>query len=200
LKNLLPSPRKVSKVEHHSTLPYADLPAFMAELRELDGIAARALEFLILTAARSGEVLGATWSEMDLEGRVWAIPSGRMKAGREHRVPLSEPAVAILARLERKGIKLFPISAVTLRQVLKRMCRGELTVHGLHATFSTWAAENAFPRELVEMALAHTVGDAVERAYQRSDLLVRGRALAEAWGRYCDGSAPGEVIQLRAQG
>lgn len=186
LDHVLPSKGKVRKVEHHPALPYPELPAFLAELRGRAGLAARALEFAILTAARTGEVLGATWPEIDLEARVWAIPGSRMKGKREHRVPLSEPAAAILAGLERKGEKVFPITGAAVKK-LRQSLRPGVTTHGFRASFSTWGAESGIDRDLVEMALSHTVGTAVERAYQRSDMFERRRGLADAWGRYCGG-------------
>jgi integrase len=195
LENLLPRRSKVQRVRHHPAMPYSELAAFMAELRDQEGIAARALEFAILTAARTGEVSGATWSEIDLEGRLWTIPAERMKGGREHRVPLSEPALAILRAMAevRTGDHIFPgvrgrrpMSSAALLTTLQRTGRGDLTVHGFRATFSTWAIEQTnFPTEAREMALGHTVGSAVERAYQRSDLFERRRQLAEAWSNFC---------------
>ena len=183
-------------------MPYSELAAFMAELREQEGIAARALEFAILTAARTVEVSGATWSEIDLEGRLWTIPAERMKGGREHRVPLSEPALAILRAMAevRTGDHVFPgvrvrrpMSSAALLTTLQRTGRGDFTVHGFRSTFSTWVIEQTnFPTEAREMALAHTVGTAVERAYQRSDLFEKRRQLAEAWADYCSPRPAGD--------
>jgi len=198
LENLLPKRSKVARIKHHAALPYAELPAFMAELREQDGIAARALEFVILSAARTGEVIGATWTEIDMEARLWIVPAERMKAGREHRVPLSEAALAILRPLAEvnMGEHVFPgaragrpLSQMAMLMLLRRMGRGDLTVHGFRSAFSDWCAERtAFPSEVREMALAHVVGDKVEAAYRRGDLFEKRRQLAEAWVRYC--SAP----------
>jgi integrase len=194
LEKLLPARRKMAAVEHHAALPYAELPAFMADLRQREGVAARALEFAVLTAARTGEVLGGRWSEIDLEGRLWTVPAGRMKkAWREHRVPLSEPALTILTGLDRMGDLVFPgqrrgrpLSDMALLMLLRRMGRGDLTAHGFRSTFSDWCAEEtSFPSEVREMALAHTVGDKVEAAYRRGDLFEKRRQLAEAWARYC---------------
>lgn len=195
LENLLPRRSKVARVEHHAALPYGEIGAFMAALRHQEGIAARALEFAILTAARTGEVLGATWAEIDLDARLWTIPPERMKAGREHRVPLSEPAVAILRAMAeaRQGEHVFPgarggrpLSGMAMAMLLRRMGRGDLTVHGFRSSFSDWAAEQTnFPAEVREMALAHVVGDKVEAAYRRGDLFAKRRQLAEAWARYC---------------
>jgi integrase len=189
----------VARVEHHAALPYFELPAFMSDLRGRDGLAARALEVAILTAARIGEVIGATWSEIDLEGRVWVVPASRMKAGREHRVPLSEAAARLLAGLERKGARVFPIINMAMLMLLRRMKRGDLTAHGFHSTLSDWAAEQTnTPTEVREMALAHAVGDKVEAAYPRGDLFAKRRQLAEAWAAYCDGSEDENVVRLRA--
>jgi integrase len=195
LENLLPKKSKVWRVEHHAALPYTEIGAFMAELREQDGTAARALEFAILTAARTGEVIGATWSEIDLEGHLWTIPAVRMKAGKEHRVPLSDAALAVLRAMGevQTGEFVFPgnrakqpLSQMAMLMLLRRMGRDGLTVHGFRSAFSDWCAEQtAFPSEVREMALAHTVGDKVEAAYRRGDLFEKRRQLAEAWARYC---------------
>ena len=185
LENLLPARGKVRNTAHHAALPYADLPAFMAELRKQPGIAARELEFLILTACRSGEVHKATWSEIDCGARLWAIPAQRMKAGREHRVPLSGAALALLGQLDRDRPLLFPIGERAMAVLLGRMDRRDLTVHGFRSTFSDWCAEQTnFPSEVPEMALAHAVGDKVEAAYRRGDLFEKRRQLAEAWSQY----------------
>jgi integrase len=188
LENLLPRRSKVRRVEHHAALPYAELPEFMAELRLKNGAAPRALEFAILTAARTGEVIGATWAEIDLEAGLWTVPAGRMKAGREHRVPLSASAFAILPPLyeARTGDKVFPISNMAMLMLLRRMGRADLTAHGFRSTFSDWCAEQtSFPSEVREMALAHVVGDKVEAAYRRGDLFEKRRQLAEAWAAFC---------------
>jgi len=192
----------VRRVEHHAALPYGDIAAFMAELRRQEGVAARALEFAILTAARTGEVIGATWAEFDLPGRLWTVPAARMKAGREHRVPLSDAALAILAALPKggPGARVFPLSQMALLMLLRRMGRGELTVHGFRSTFRDWAAERtAFPAEVAEMALAHTVGDKVEAAYRRGDLFEKRRQLAAAWATFCAAppSAAAGFVPLR---
>jgi integrase len=191
LENLLPARSKVAAVEHHAALPYAELPVFMADLRQQEGVAARALEFAILTAGRTGEVIGARWSEIDLQARVWVVPGERMKAGKEHRVPLSGPAVAILEGMG--GIRhddyVFPggkagrpLSNMALLMLLRRMGRGDLTAHGFRSTLSDWCAEKTdFPSEVREMALAHAVSDKVEAAYRRGDLFEKRRLLADAW-------------------
>jgi integrase len=187
LDHLLPARGKVAPVEHHAALPYHDLPAFMAALRQPGGLAARALEFTVLTAARTGEVIGATWPEIDFQGRLWTIPANRMKAGREHRVPLTDAALAVLGQLRRDRQRLFPVSNMAMAMVLRRMDRTELTVHGFRSTFSDWCAEQTnTPSEVREMALAHIVGDKVEAAYRRGDMFAKRRQLAEAWARYCE--------------
>jgi integrase len=197
LEHALPAKRKVRRVAHHAALPYPEIAGFMATLHQQAGMAARALEFAILTAARTGEVTGAPWQEIDAEARLWTIPAERMKGGREHRVPLSEPALMILAGLPRKGSRIFPIADRAMLDLLNRQRPG-LTVHGFRSTFSDWCAEQtSFPSEVREMALAHSVGSAVEAAYRRGDLFEKRQALAEAWGRFCSGSPEGKVVQLR---
>ncbi|WP_270937193.1 tyrosine-type recombinase/integrase [Falsiroseomonas oryzae] len=215
LEATLPKPGKIAKVEHHAALPWAEAGAFMVALRQREGVAARALEFGILTAARSGEVRGARWSEIDLARGVWVVPGDRMKAGREHRVPLSAAAVAILRTMadlrdaEAPDPLVFPglrqgkpLSENTLNEVLKRMKRPDLTVHGFRSTFRDWAAERSqFPRELAEKALAHVLGDATEAAYQRGDMFEKRRRMMDAWAEFCARAAkPAEVVPLRAAG
>lgn len=194
LEHELPARNKVQKVEHHAALPYAEMSSFMAELRLKEGVSARALEFAILTAARSGEVRGAKWSEIDLRARIWTIPGERMKAGREHRVPLAEEVIALLANLPREDgldhVFLAPrggqLSDMALTAVLRRMGRGALTQHGFRSTFRDWAGETtSYPREVCEHALAHRLADGVEAAYQRGDLLVKRAALMSDWAKYC---------------
>jgi integrase len=197
LEHALPAKRKVRSVKHLAAVPYADLPAFMSELHQQPGMAACALEFAILTAARTGEVIGSTWPEIDAAARLWTIPANRMKAGREHRVPLSEPALMILAGLERAGSRIFPITDRAMRKLLKRQRPG-ITVHGFRSTFKDWATEQTtFRTEAIELALAHAVGNAVEAAYRRGDLFEKRRQLAEAWGTYCAGNRVDKVVQLR---
>lgn len=192
----LPKPEKVSKVEHHAAVPIDEAGAFMARLRTAEGTGARALEFAILTAARSGEVRGAKWSEIDLETGVWTVPGERMKAGREHRVPLSRPALDLLAALPRAaGIDLlFPaprggvLSDMTLTAVMRRM-GVEAVPHGFRSTFRDWAAERtAYPRDAAEMALAHTIGDKVEAAYRRGDLFDKRRRMMDDWATFLEGA------------
>ena len=204
LEGALPNRAGKRLVEHLPALPYREIAAFIAALRERNERTALALEFTILTAARSGETLGATWDEIDLQNKVWKIPAARMKGGREHRVPLSPPALAVLERTlaVRDGEFAFtgpsgqPLSRMT--PLLKRMARDDLTVHGFRSTFRDWAADRtSFPREVVEMALAHRVGTEVELAYRRSDLFERRRRLMDAWAEYCSRSIGGELVPLR---
>jgi integrase len=191
LDSQLTAPGKVSRVEHHAALPVDEIGAFMVELRKAEGQGARALEFAILTAARSGEVRGCTWAELDLKNRLWTIPAQRMKGReKEHRVPLSAPAIALLRAQPRiKGNDLVfisptggPLSDMTLGAVLKRMGLNA-TAHGTaRSTFRDWCSEKTnVPREVAEMALAHSLGSAVEAAYLRSDLFDKRRALMDAW-------------------
>jgi integrase len=194
LENLLPKKSKVRRVEHHAALPYAELGTFMTELRQQNGIAARALEFTILTAARTGEAIGARWDEINVADRLWTISATRMKAGKEHRVPLSDRALAILEEMWaiRPGEFVFPggrggqaISNMAMTMALRRMGRGGLTVHGFRSSFRDWSAERTnFPREVAEMALAHTVADRVEAAHRRGDIFEKRRQLAAAWAKY----------------
>ena len=208
LDKILPAPGKVAKVEHHEAVTLNDLGAFVRDLRQRDGIAARALEFLILTAARSGEVRGATWAEIDMAGRVWTVPPERMKAGKEHRVPLSDTALRLLESLPRiAGNDLvFPsprglvLSDMTLTAVMRRMKREEVP-HGFRSTFRDWAAERTnYPREVAEMALAHTIGDKVEAAYRRGDLFEKRARMMGEWAKFCDTITPaGEVVSIRGK-
>jgi integrase len=194
LDKLLPASSKVAKVQHHPAMPYADLPAFVLDLREQQGVSARALEFTILTAARSGEVLGATWDEIDFERRQWTVPAARMKAAQEHRVPLSARALKILEEMRaHKRDQVFPglregssLSSMAMLMQLRRMGRRDLTVHGFRSTFRDWAAEQTnYPREVAEMALAHTISNAVEAAYRRGDLFEKRRRVMDDWSQYC---------------
>jgi len=194
MSHLLPPRTKVRPVKHHAALPYNQLPSFMAELRMVEGSSAAALEFLILTAARTSEVIYASWSEVDLKMRVWVVSPERMKTYREHRVPLSKAAIAALNRInEPKGLYLFPgrtpdtpLSNMALLMTLGRMDHGDITAHGFRSTFRDWAAERtSFPNEVVEMALAHAVASKTEAAYRRSDLFDRRRRLMDAWAEYC---------------
>jgi integrase len=209
LKEMLPNRGKVRRVKHHAALPYADVPEFMERLRGNDSISARALEFTILNASRTGEAIGAKWDEIDLVNKVWSVPASRMKAGKEHRVPLSDRAIEILKSLpcERDNpfvfvgtIKGRSLSEMAMLEHLRRMSGGNgLTVHGFRSSFRDWCAEQTnFARELAEVALAHAVGDDTERAYQRGDLLEKRRRLMAEWARFCAKPAAksGDVVAL----
>jgi integrase len=215
LDQILPRVEKARKAkrertgrgEHHAALAYADLPAFMVELRERDGTAVKALEFVILTAARTGEVLGATWDEVDLVDKTWTVPKWRMKKGdREHRVPLSDAALAIIEDMKarRENDYVFPgnrrarLSDMALLMLLRRLKRYDLTTHGFRSTFRDWAADQTnFPGDLAEFALSHRLDDKTEAAYRRSDMLEKRRRLMTAWARYCaKPPAAGQVVPL----
>lgn len=209
LQKVLPARAKVQKVRHHPALPYADLPAFMADLRAREGMSANALEFLILTGARTNEVLQCRWSEIDLDAKIWTVPAERMKARREHRVPLSPAALRLLKALASPSSPsafVFAkderaLSSMALLALLQeRMGRDDLTAHGFRSTFKDWASEQTnFAREVAEAALAHVVGDKVEAAYRRGDLFEKRRKLMDAWSTYC-GSKPrnaANVIPMR---
>jgi integrase len=210
LDHLLPARSKVRNIRHHAALPFDDIAVFMTDLREMDGIAARALEFVILTAARTGEALGAAWNEIDFRTSTWTIPAHRMKGYREHRVPLSDDAIRVLEQMQamRSGEFVFPghrlgkpLSNMALLMMLRRMGRGDVTTHGFRSSFRTWAAERTgFPREVVEAALAHVVGNKVEAAYQRGDLFDKRCQLMDAWARYCaaPASTGDTVVRLKA--
>jgi integrase len=195
LQKLLPAKAKVTAVEHLAAMPYADVPAFMAELRTRESVSARCLEITILTTARTGEAINARWSELDLDNRVWVIPGSRMKMGAEHRVPLAPRAVAALQEIysRRTGEYVFanvstgrPISNMTMLKLLALMGRSQLTVHGFRSTFTDWAHERTdFPDIVINMALAHKVSDKVQAAYRRGALLEKRRKLMNAWAAYC---------------
>ncbi|WP_050594110.1 site-specific integrase [Mesorhizobium sp. L2C067A000] len=195
LDKLLPARSKVAKVKHHAALPYAEVGAFVADVRKMEGTSPKALEFAILTATRTGEVVGARWPEIDLDNALWTIPGDRMKAGKEHRVPLSDRAVEILKALPREKGNEFvfigdkkgqPLSNMALLMTLRRMDHDDLTTHGFRSTFRDWAAEQtAYPNEMLEMALAHTVSDKTEAAYRRGDLMEKRRRLMQDWADYC---------------
>ena len=202
IENLLPARSKVRKVEHHPALPYAKVKTFVKALHRQEGTAALAFEFLILTAGRTSEVVGARWNEIDVKKAVWTIPANRIKAGREHRVPMSARALEILTKMrpthddkvdDRVVEYVFPggkagrpLSNMALLALLKRMQRTEITPHGFRSTFRDWAAEETdYPREVAEMALAHAVGDKVEAAYRRGDLFEKRRALMAEWAAHC---------------
>ncbi len=229
LSEMLPKPQRVAKTVHHPALVSSDASAWFAALRDRNGTAARAVEFLVLTAARSGEVRGMTWAEVDLDAGIWTVPADRMKARREHRVALSAPALSLLERMAqapdadpadgrcpvfrapRGGV----LSDMSLSAVMRRMHEAEVNAgrdgwldrtsgrpavpHGLRSTFRDWTAERGYPRDMAEMALAHDVGSAVERAYRRSDMLERRRAMMTAWAEFLEGQATGGgVVQLAA--
>jgi integrase len=203
LDAILPKRHRLTR-GHHAAMPFEDVPGFVARLRRSSGMGPRALEFAILTAARSGEVLGARWDEVDLAAKIWTVPARRMKAGRVHRVPLCERALALLAEMEtvRTNDLIFPgargkqLSVMTMAMVLRR-AKVEVTVHGFRSAFRDWAGElTHFPREVAEAALAHTVGDATERAYRRGDALGKRRELMNAWARYCDPSFADNVVPI----
>jgi integrase len=212
LDKIFPARSRLRKTQHHAALPYAEVPAFIAELRKREGTAARALEFAIYAAARSGEVLGARWSEFDfdnVDGPLWIVPAERMKARKEHRVPLAPHALQIakdMAR-SRSGEFVFPnapsgrsLSPRALWKVLSRMGVANATPHGFRSSFRDWAAERTnYPNHVVEMALAHAIGDRVEAAYRRGDLLEKRKRLMNEWARFCNTPiATGAVIPLRA--
>jgi integrase len=209
LDKLLPARGKVRRVQHHAAMPYADLPGFVLELHEQEGIAARALEFTILTGARTSETILARWGELDLLDKTWTVPAGHMKAGKEHRVPLSARALAILEdmRAYRHADNGFvfpggktgkPLSNMAFLMLLRRMGYDNLTAHGFRATFKTWASERTtFQNEIIEAALAHAIGSKVEQAYQRGDLFEKRRRLMSAWAGYCiNGKGAGEVVSI----
>jgi integrase len=219
LENLLPARAKVRKVKHHPALPYEEIGSFMADLRDEEGVAAEALAFTILTAVRTNETIEAVWVEIDLAGKMWIIPPGRMKADKEHRVPLSSAAIAILERMATLApqingapdpkVPVFPnsrsgepLSNNAMLKLLKRMGRDDVTVHGFRSTFTDWAAEETnFPSEVRDMALAHAVSDEVEEAYRRGDLFKKRVQIMEAWARQCTAgrkpSASDNVVQIR---
>jgi integrase len=205
LDKLLPAPGKVRPVRHFAAMTYADLPGFMEDLRGRDGVAARALEFTILTGLRTSEVIFAARSEIDLVAKVWTVPATRMKGRREHRVPLSKRVLEVVS-MTGSGELLFPgarkgrpVSDMAMLNVLELMGRSDVTVHGFRSTFRDWAAERTnYPNHVVEMALAHAVGDKVEAAYRRGDLFEKRRRLMDEWVRYCARPAvAGEVVALR---
>ena len=204
LSSLLPKRQRLTR-GHHAAMPFNEVPDFIARLRGMDGIGARALEFAILTAARTGEVINARWSELDMAGKVWSIPAARMKSGREHRVPLCERVVEILNLLAaaHAGDFVFPgsrrdqpLSNMAMRMTARR-AGIDYTVHGFRSSFRDWAGERTnFPREVAEAALAHVVGDETERAYRRGDALEKRRALMDAWAAFCEPNTGDIVVPL----
>ena len=211
LDKLLPRPTKVKVARHHPAMPYAEVPGFWVELASKPGVSALALRFLILTATRTGEVLGATWDEIDLEARVWTIPAERMKAGRPHRVPLSDAAVATLAAVPRLAGEPWvfpgqrngrPVSNMAILQLMRGMGygvggdRGAYVPHGFRSSFRDWAGEvSSFPRDVCEMALAHVIANKAEAAYARGDLFAKRAAMMREWAAWCT-RAPADVVPL----
>ena len=208
LQLALARPEKIAPHEHHAALPYTAIGELMADLRGRDSTSARCLEFLILTAARTGEVIGATWDEIDLAAKVWTVPANRMKSNREHRAPLSDRAITILRDMQsrRENDFVFPgrsggLSNMSLLAMLRTAGRS-VTAHGFRSTFRDWAAEQTnFPREVAEQALAHVIGDEVEAAYRRGDLFEKRRRLMQAWAEFCGRPrSPGaKVLNLNSQ-
>ena len=210
LAEMLPAKSKIHKVTPHKAVPYVDVPGFMADLRERDSVSARALEFTILSATRTNETIGAVWDEIDLKNKVWTIPAGRMKAEREHRVPLPDRSVEILKGLPREGKFVFPggnagkpLSNMAQLELLKGMLGNGYTVHGFRSSFRDWCKEQTnFPREIAELALAHMVADKSEAAYSRGDALDKRRQLMAAWAKYCtskNGEISRNVVQIRGK-
>ena len=207
LDKLLPRPTKVATIKHHAALPFIEAGQFMQQLRKDTGIASRALEFLILTAARTNEVILAQWSEINLTAKVWVVPAEHMKSKRAHRVPLSAAAMAALKAV--KGIDstyVFPglkrhshLSNAAMLQVLKRLDRADITVHGFRSTFRDWCAESTnYPAHVAEMALAHALRDKTEAAYRRGDLFEKRARLMTDWARFCSKpKVPAAVIPIR---
>jgi len=208
LENLLPLRSKIARVEHLPALPYREIAPFMVELHRQEGLAAAALEFCILTAARTAEVIGARWQEIDMAERLWVVPAARIKSGREHRVPISDAALAVLEKMAsvRHGEFVFPggrapgrpMSHMAMLRVLGRMGRGQLSVHGFRSCFRDWCAEQTnFPAEAAEMALAHAVGDKVEAAYRRGDMFEIRRRLMQAWANFATAREAPNIVELR---
>ncbi|MDX2328669.1 tyrosine-type recombinase/integrase [Sinorhizobium medicae] len=195
LDHILPKAGKLKR-GHHAAMPYADVPAFMKKIREASGVGARALEFTVLTASRTGETMGARWAEFDFKENVWTVPAERMKGGREHRVPLTDRVLAVLTEMKKRSVNDFvfpgskantPISNMTMSKVMKTYEADAFTVHGFRSAFRDWASEETdFQGEVAEAALAHITGDETERAYRRGDVLEKRRKLMEAWETYCE--------------
>jgi len=208
---LLPAPSKVADAGHHAALPWSEIGAFMAALRAMQGSGARAMEIIILTATRTSEVINAKWSEIDLDGKLWTIPKERMKSFKEHRVPLSDAVMAVLTAVKAEsggGEYVFagrkantPLTNMACLATLKRMERGDLTVHGFRSTFRDWVSETtAYPRDVAEMALAHTIEDKSEAAYRRGDLIEKRRALMTDWAVHCGTVlVAADVVPIRAK-
>jgi integrase len=205
LDHLLPARAKLARIKHHPALPYTEIGTFMATLRERDDLPSLALQFAILTAARTGEVVGARWDEIDLKNKTWTIPGERMKGGKEHRVPLSTAAITILEQLRDRDDEFVfanrpgrPLSVTALLDLMRRMGRHNITVHGFRSTFRDWGGERTnFANHVVEMALAHAVPSAVEAAYRRGDLFEKRRRLMDAWAQFCASAGSGDVVPMR---
>jgi integrase len=205
LEHLLPAPRKIRRGAHLPAMPYVQVPSFMQKLRGVEGTTARALEFLILTAARRGEVLGMAWDEVDFAEAVWTVPATRMKAGKEHRVPLPPPCLKILQQQQAvyENTLIFPgrdgpINDNGFKYIMRRLGADQYTPHGFRASFRTWASERTgFAHEIAEQALAHAVGSQITRAYRRTDMFDKRRALMTAWGDFCANPMAAAVTPLR---
>lgn len=209
LEHLLPAPEKIAAVKHHPALPHGEVAAFVAQLREVGGVPARALEFLILTVARTNEVAEAIWDEINTEERVWIVPAARMKASREHRIPLCDRAIEILRQLPREagnpyvfigpkpGTNIGPVAMYRLLRTL----RGGVSVHGFRSSFSDWAHDTTgYSNHVIELSLAHSIGNATEKAYRRSDLFSKRRRLMDDWAKYCTTpkvEAPATVVPIQ---
>ena len=202
----LPAPSAARRVKHHKAMDYSEVPAFIAELRQREGTSARALEFLVLVAARTNEIIGARWPEFDLKAKVWTIPASRMKAGKEHKVPLSSRALEILQDTPReKGNSHVFVGArqgrglsnMAMLELLKGMGRNDAVVHGFRSSFKDWASERTnYPNLVSEMALAHSIKDKTEKAYRRGDLLIKRTRLMADWARYCSGPQTAAAVTL----
>jgi integrase len=207
LNKLLPKRSKLTR-GHHAAMPFAEVPAFIERLRQRPAVAARVLEYIILTAARSGEALGARWSEIDMKAKNWTVPADRIKAHREHRVPLSPRAMEILEEMEKVKVSdfIFPgtkpkrsLSIKAMDMLLRRMKASGITTHGFRSSFRDWVGElTSFPREVAEAALAHAIGDEVERAYRRGDALAKRRKLMDAWASYCGKTLGANVLRPKS--
>ena len=204
LDHLLAKSSRAKGTKHHAALGYTQMGELMGKLRQQEGISARALEYAVLTACRSGEVRVATWGEVNLKNRVWIIPGERMKMGKEHRVPLSDAAMTVLNQMDQSTTLIFPgrsgrlLSDMSLTAVLRRMGHSDTTVHGFRSTFRDWASEStAYPRDVAEMALAHSIGDKVEAAYRRGDLFTKRTRMMEDWARFCNQTQSADVAPLR---
>ncbi len=211
LEHKLTNPTKIKNVENMPALPFGKIAGFLLDLKKQEGVAARALEFLILTAARTGEVRGAVWDEIDLEEKAWTIPAVRMKMKRDHRVPLGDRAITILEDMQKRKADnqphVFPggkagkaMSENALLALLKRMTRSDITPHGFRSTFRDWASEcTSYSHEVQEMALAHIIKNKAEAAYRRGDLFEKRRAMMDDWQRYCETTKSGKVSSINAR-